>query len=249
MDITDFEKGWLKICGVLAAVIAVFFVIRPSLSSHSGQGEPLADAATLQELIAGQTIPQPAENAKPAVFHEIQVTPPTLASLVGSTSPIHNVLGEQSPEDKHIEVDLANQRVYAFEGTTKVYDFPTSTGKWGRTPTGEFTIWVKMKSVLMSGGSGATYYYLPNVPYTMFFSGPNAGASMGYSLHGTYWHDNFGHPMSHGCVNLRTEDAKTLFNWVTPVVTDPKVWSISATKENPGTKILIYGTPPDEVLN
>jgi lipoprotein-anchoring transpeptidase ErfK/SrfK len=49
-------------------------------------------------------------------------------------------------------------------------------------------------------------YYLPNVPYVMYFHG-------GYGLHGTTWHANFGHPMSHGCVNLPTSEAEWLFNW------------------------------------
>lgn len=56
-------------------------------------------------------------------------------------------------------------------------------------------------------------YYLPDVPYVMYFY-------RGYGLHGTYWHNNFGVPMSHGCVNLRTEDAAWLFDWAsvgTPV--------------------------------
>ena len=54
-------------------------------------------------------------------------------------------------------------------------------------------------------------YYLTNVPYTMYFY-------RGYGLHGTYWHNNFGHPMSHGCVNLKTPDAKWLFDWTLPYV-------------------------------
>lgn len=246
MKFTAAEIGWVKIFGVLAVVIGVFFVVRPSLTSISPtQNEPLADAETLQKLIAGEPILEPTVAVGQAEFHGTKVTPPTLASLSGPLSQPTNVLGATADE-KHIEVDLAKQRVYAFEGTTKVYEFPTSTGKWGRTPTGEFRIWVKMKSVLMAGGSGADAYYLPNVPYTMFFSNNEIAASRGYSLHGTYWHDNFGHPMSHGCVNLRTEDAKTLFNWVTPTVTDPKAWSTLATAQNPGTKIVIYGEPPEE---
>ncbi len=243
MKLTAAEIGWLKILGVLTVIIAVFLVIRPSLNaSLSLSHEPLADAATLQKLIAGETLPAPQQNFKPAEFHGVPVTAPTLASLAG---PLTNVLGDTSV-DKHIEVDLTHQRVYAFEGTKKVYEFPTSTGKWGPTPTGEFRIWVKMKSVLMAGGSGADAYYLPNVPYTMFFSNNEVAASRGFSLHGTYWHDNFGHPMSHGCVNLRTEDAKTLFEWVTPMVTDAKAWSTLATAQNPGTKIVIYGEPPND---
>jgi lipoprotein-anchoring transpeptidase ErfK/SrfK len=49
-------------------------------------------------------------------------------------------------------------------------------------------------------------FYLPDVPYTMYFY-------EGYGIHGTYWHNNFGHPMSHGCVNMRTSEAEWMFNW------------------------------------
>ena len=242
MDLTASETGWIKIFGILAVVIGVYFFFRPPSSLTAlPQTEPLADAATLQKLIAKETIYAPTPDTKPAEFHGTLVTPPKLASLMG---PI-NVLGS-STEEKHIEVDLTHQRVYAFEGTKKVYEFLASTGKWGPTPTGEFRIWVKMRSVLMAGGSGADAYYLPNVPYTMFFSNNEIAASRGFSLHGTYWHDNFGHPMSHGCVNLRTEDAKTLFEWVSPTITDPKAWSTLATAQNPGTRIVIYGEPPEE---
>ena len=61
----------------------------------------------------------------------------------------------------------------------------------------------------MKGGSYATgdYYFLPKVPYVMYF------IDGGYALHGTYWHHNFGHPMSHGCVNLPTDQSKLLFDW------------------------------------
>ena len=66
----------------------------------------------------------------------------------------------------------------------------------------------------------------------------------GSSLHGTYWHNNFGHPMSHGCVNMRIEDAQALYAWTTPVVTDPALWATMATTDNPGTEVVIYGTAP-----
>ena len=73
-----------------------------------------------------------------------------------------------------------------------------------RTPTvqGRFKVYVKYRSTTMSGPG----YNWPGVPYTMYFH-------KGYGLHGAYWHNNFGHPMSHGCVNLRTADAQWLFNW------------------------------------
>jgi len=102
-----------------------------------------------------------------------------------------------------IDVDLSEQRVYAYEGDTIVNSFLASTGTW-QTPTvtGKFKIWIKLRSTDMSGPG----YYLPDVPYTMFFYGD-------YALHGTYWHNNFGTPMSHGCVNLSIPDAAWLYNF------------------------------------
>ncbi len=102
-----------------------------------------------------------------------------------------------------IDVNLSAQRVTAYAGNTPVRSTLASTGLPGTpTPTGRYRIYVKYVSTLMSGPG----YYLPNVPYTMYFY-------RGYGLHGTYWHANFGHPMSHGCINLPTPEAQWLFNW------------------------------------
>lgn len=204
--------------------------------------EPLADPESLSRLVAGLPAPTPREESY-AQFHGTPAFPPKLASF----TKLRRVLGLTTNNgEKRIEVDLTNQRVYAIEGDQIVYQFVVSTGKWGRTPTGEFTIWMKVRSQLMKGGSRelGTYYYLPNVPYVMFFYNDQIAKMRGFSFHGTYWHDNFGHPMSHGCINMRTEDAKTLYEWATPVVTDPKAWSTPATPENPGTKVVIYGVTP-----
>lgn len=158
------------------------------------------------------------------------------------------VLGEENtPKDeKVIYIDLAKQRLYAFEGNRLVYNFLVSTGKWGRTPTGIFHIWTKLKYTLMSGGSQAlgTYYYLPNVPYTMFFYNDEVPKHVGYGIHGTYWHDNFGHPMSHGCINMKTEEVEQLYYWAEPNLNGRA--SIAASSENPGTKIVIFGIAPEE---
>jgi LysM repeat protein len=111
---------------------------------------------------------------------------------------------------KLILVVLREQRVYAYQNGQLLRSFVASTGL-PRTPTvqGQFRVYVKYRSQTMSGPG----YYLPNVPYVMYFY-------RGYGLHGTYWHSNFGRPMSHGCVNLRTPDAQWLYNWAevgTPV--------------------------------
>ena len=102
-----------------------------------------------------------------------------------------------------IDVDLTNQIVYAYEGDTVVNSFVVSTGTWlTPTVTGRHKIYVKVRMQDMSGPG----YYLHDVPWVMFFSGD-------YGLHGTYWHNNFGTPMSRGCVNLTIDDAAWLFNW------------------------------------
>lgn len=102
-----------------------------------------------------------------------------------------------------IDVDLAHQTITAYEGQTAVRTTLISTGL-PRTPTpvGLYRIYLKLRYDDMSGPG----YYLPDVPYTMYFY-------RGYGLHGTYWHSNFGHPMSHGCVNLPTPEAEWLFGW------------------------------------
>jgi lipoprotein-anchoring transpeptidase ErfK/SrfK len=117
---------------------------------------------------------------------------------------------------KWIDVNVTNQTITAYEGTTPLKSILVSTGL-PRTPTviGTFKILRKYPAVRMTGGTpGNDYYDLPNVPYSMFFY-------QGYAIHGTYWHSNFGHPMSHGCVNLPTDEAKWFYDWApvgTPVV-------------------------------
>ena len=157
---------------------------------------------------------------------------------------VQNVLGAATRDAKHIYVDLTNQNLYAYDGNTRVFNFPISSGKWHPTPTGTFRIHVWLRYTRMTGGSQAlgTFYDLPNVPYTMYFGNASIPWSQGYSLHGAYWHNNFGHPMSHGCVNLKPEDAGKIYYW-----TNPTGGNVAyETKTNPGTLITIYGVAPNE---
>jgi lipoprotein-anchoring transpeptidase ErfK/SrfK len=102
-----------------------------------------------------------------------------------------------------IEVNLTQQRVYAWEGDVLANSFIVSTGTWATpTVTGTFSIWNKTPIQTMSGPG----YSLPNVPWVMYFY-------QDYGFHGTYWHNNFGTPMSHGCVNLTIPDSEWLYNW------------------------------------
>ena len=153
-----------------------------------------------------------------------------------------NVLGDATGDVKHIYVSLNTQHLYAYQGPNLVYSFPISSGKWHPTPTGDFRIWIWLRYTRMKGGDPAkgTYYDLPNVPYTMYFSNTVVPKSDGYSLHGAYWHNNFGHPMSHGCVNLPVDDAEKLYYWTNPIAG----YVAYPTSDTPGTLITIYGDPP-----
>jgi lipoprotein-anchoring transpeptidase ErfK/SrfK len=122
---------------------------------------------------------------------------------------------EVPAEEKRIEVNLSTQTLMAYEYGNTVLETKISSGLPGKTSTsrGRFDIDPKTASKHMGNGNlfaGVEDYELPGVPWTSFFTGD------GQAFHGTYWHDNFGTPMSHGCVNMRTEEAKWLFRWSTP---------------------------------
>ncbi len=113
-------------------------------------------------------------------------------------------------DGKYIDISLSRQLVTCFLNNEAVFSSACSTGTWRHpTPTGTFRIYSKYRYTRMTGYYGPgnpDNYDLPNVPYCMFFYG-------GYSLHGTYWHSNFGHRMSHGCVNLPTSAAGWIYGW------------------------------------
>jgi len=112
-----------------------------------------------------------------------------------------------SPGEKWIDVNLSTQTLVAFEGAAPVFDSLVSTGLANHpTVTGQFRIWLRFASQDMNGYRLGYDYYLKGVPYVQYFY-------QDYALHGTFWHNNFGRPMSHGCVNLPTPAAEWLFNW------------------------------------
>jgi lipoprotein-anchoring transpeptidase ErfK/SrfK len=144
--------------------------------------------------------PLPSDTPEPT----LPALPTQQAAEPGSTS--SNTGSTSASGGKHwIDVDLTNQMVYAYEGDTVVNSFLVSTGAAPRlTVTGSFHIYERYVKANMWGPG----YFLPDVPYTMYFY-------KGFALHGTYWHSNFGTPMSHGCVNLSIPDAEWLYYWST----------------------------------
>jgi hypothetical protein len=114
-----------------------------------------------------------------------------------------------------IQIDLSDQRLTAWEGDTPVFSIIVSTGRDSdATPTGVYAIETKYRTARMQGESQGKQYDIPDVPYTMYFSGS-------YAIHGAYWHSSFGNPVSSGCINVPVEGAAWLFDWAnagTPVV-------------------------------
>ncbi|MDM8520359.1 L,D-transpeptidase [Anaerolineales bacterium HSG6] len=149
------------------------------------------------------------------------------------------------PYDKWIEVNLYEQTLAVYEGDRLVFATLVSSGLplW-ETEKGLFRLERKIKSAKMSGGMvGDDYYFVEDVPWTMYFVGP-------YALHGAYWHDSFGFPHSHGCVNMSLSDSQWLFEWSTPKPS--KYNRISATESNPGTWVFVHDgsgwQPPQEAF-
>ena len=158
---------------------------------------------------------------------------PARSPIALFTAPLRGMLNPPGPylvqRGKWIEVDLTQQVLRAFEDDRLAMEFPVSTGL-PQTPTvaGIFHIQSKYLSIDMYGPG----YYLQDVPYTMAFY-------RGYTIHGTYWHNKFGRPMSHGCVNMKREDAKRLFNWAEPKLPRGAA-SVLASNTKSGTLVAIH---------
>ncbi len=155
-------------------------------------------------------VPKPEKAADPVQVVAPAIAPPTDESLAEA----------RAGGKKWIEVNLTEQKTYAWEGDQLAGEFLISSGLPG-TPTvqGIYRMRVRARSQTMSGGDRAagTYYSLPNVEWVQYFY-------QDYSFHGTYWHNNFGNPMSHGCVNMTNEDAEWLFRWTMPEYADETKW-------------------------
>ena len=146
----------------------------------------------------------PTETATATATATETATPmPVIPSPTWTPPQLPTPIPAGSGGERWIDVNLSEQLLVAFEGDTPVYWVKVSTGLPG-TPTvvGQYRIYVKYESTLMTGDD----YYLPNVPYTMYFY-------KGYGIHGAYWHNNFGRPMSHGCVNVPVPDSEWLFSF------------------------------------
>ncbi len=168
---------------------------------------------------------------------------PASAVIRIESAPRPNGVGEA---ERWIDLNLTTQSLVAYLGDRPVYATLVSTGRIRNernpsvnheTPKGRFHILSKHVSATMDGDHaifGA--YSLEDVPYVQFFRGA-------FALHGAFWHDKFGRPASHGCINLAPVDAHWLFDWTLPEV--PRVWHAAyPSSVGGGTWLIIHGDTP-----
>ena len=144
--------------------------------------------------------------------------------------------------DRRVEVNLTTQTLKAYEDDVLVYEFEISSGP--RTPTGTYRIWKKhrMKDMKVGIVVKNDYYVLEDVPYIMFYWGEDLPRERGFALHGAYWHEDFGKPVSHGCINMHVEEARMLFDWTGPRMGGET--DVIEADGNPGTPVRVYGSAP-----
>jgi len=161
--------------------------------------------------------------------------------IIGPSAPPEGV-GEGQ---RWMDVDLARQVLVAYQWKEPRYVTFVSTGR-RRTPSPELNYLTPgglhrirgkhLTSTMDNDEPGEPPYSLEDVPYVMYFRGA-------YALHSAFWHDRFGRPRSHGCINLAPYDAKWLYNWAGPDLSES--WhGGSATEENPGTWVWVHGETP-----
>jgi lipoprotein-anchoring transpeptidase ErfK/SrfK len=237
-----------QFCAVLIVMSVLLLSYTQPLSAADGHMRRIADdhavpdMPTLPEYAFSVGLPRPSQKP-PIPFKMPQVGPVikrafsddierrTTAFLPTS---LDNLTPIEFPKDEErwIRVDLSEQQVVAYERGKPIRAFIISSGLPG-TPTviGEYRIRIKVKVQTMSGGSGESYYNLPNVKWVQYFY-------QGYAFHGTYWHNDFGRPKSHGCLNMTNADAKWLYDWAGPKWDGKTVW-FPSTDDNPGTLVIV----------
>ncbi len=177
----------------------------PTSKGASGQVVLARLGVQAAQLAGVNTSPVPQDPSVPNYSANLWYNPNASPDQVTSPPP-----GAPSSEAKWIEVDLTHQYLRAWQFDHKVFGEYISSGvPIHPTPTGTFHIFEKLRYDDMRGGTPgmAGYYDLPNVPWVMYF------LTGGYAIHGTYWHHNFGHEMSHGCVNMTIDGAAWIYAW------------------------------------
>jgi lipoprotein-anchoring transpeptidase ErfK/SrfK len=197
------HEAWTVFANVSSAPRPEGVLLKPSLTpSSTPTYTPTATfTSTLTPTPTHTPTETPTQTFTPTPTEIPTQPPPPPTAVPVQDEPQVPVYG--GSDERWIDVNLTTQTLTAYQGSEIVNSFLVSTGRWETpTVTGQYYIYVKYRYTNMAGPG----YNLPDVPYTMYFY-------KGYGIHGTYWHSNFGTTMSHGCVNMQTDEAGWLFNW------------------------------------
>ena len=185
-----------------------------------GDVEPLPLGLSVAKELRLPTKPIPQPDDVPEYDEALFIPPPEPVPVgwdVGTFGP-----GPQQGGFQEIVISISSQALWAYEGGEMVMSTYVSTGTAEvpetATPVGPHTIIVKVDVQDMEGTISGEYYFVEDVPYVMYID------DYGNALHGTYWHSNFGAPMSHGCINLPMDVAAWMYGWAplgTPVTVLP----------------------------
>jgi lipoprotein-anchoring transpeptidase ErfK/SrfK len=200
--VTNNGTGYITVKGIATYVdpiaeepFAVTRLIKPGQTAifQAGEGAQYGTVLTKQYIFTNAAYEKDGARVNTDVGKAFKACPPK------PVPPVH-----------WIEVNLSLQYLTAWEGNTKVNGTLVSTGKPGfDTPTGTYYILTRYRYQTMSGCIQGECYYVPDVPFVQYFT------NYGHALHGAYWHNDFGHTRSHGCVNLPLPFAEWLWYWAT----------------------------------
>ena len=240
LDTAGFYVGAERTVPIDRAVMASWLAVEPT---GDGSFEISADQAAIQPIVDGLAplVNRTAENGLVITDSGGSVLREEAAGISGRelgdtssvasdfatqistgngafTLPVTEVAPVITALARRIEVNLSEQRAYLFENEAVVQSWYISSGRDGfNSGTGNFRISAKLRTQNMGNPdlTKAPNYYTPDVPWVMYYNGDEA-------LHGTYWHDNFGNQMSHGCINMPLSAAEYVYTWA-PMGTEVSV--------------------------
>lgn len=215
LTVSPGDRGTFEITADAAAIQPVVDGLAPLVNRAAENGLVITDSAgeVLREETAGVVGRELGDVSGAADAFATQLA----AGDAAFALPVTEVAPVMTSIARRIEVNLTTQTTTLFENGQAVNSYAISSGLPGsETPTGDFRVFAHVRIQDMGCFSGVDYC-TPDVPWVTYFS-PDVG------FHGTYWHNNFGTPMSHGCVNMPIDVAKYVYDWA-PVGTEVSVFS------------------------
>jgi hypothetical protein len=241
------REGWIAADQIVRHRGSSFSGVRldaegaPTLPMAWVLARPGAERATVPVLDAPRAGARVVDRLKPRAIVSVGETERGFVAVDGgfiAAADLRIARAAEPPEDvaegeRWVDVDLGQQVLVAYEGSTPVYATMVSSGRANhRTPTGVFRVERKVAERTMNSMSDSDEEYtVAKVPWTAYFA-------KGYALHAAYWHDGFGRPRSHGCVNLAPKDARALYAFLAPAAA-PGWTEIYGHEHQPGTVIRV----------